>query len=53
VSPKGKEFQLDWSKIGRKYKIILVYKGGRMAMTEPDWNRNDVDKLIAVMEKEM
>lgn len=53
ISPKNREYQFDWSKIGRKYTFILCYKGIRMQLSEVDYVNTPIDQLIDAMETEI
>lgn len=53
TSPSGKEYGFDYTKIGRKYTFVLIYKGARMQMTESQWNTSSIDQLIESIEQGM
>ena len=53
VTPKNREYQIDRRKEGRKYIIILIYKGNRMQVSESDYNLIPTDTLLDAIEKEL
>lgn len=53
VSPNNKEYSFDYRKEGRKYIMIVIFKGHRMQVKESDFNRFTIDELISVIENEL
>ena len=50
VTPQNRSYQFDFEKVGRKYIIIIIYKGERMQVSEVDYNRIPTDELLIAME---
>lgn len=53
VTPEGREYSFDYRKEGRKYIIILIYRGQRMQVKEPVFNMTPTDTLLEAMENEI
>jgi hypothetical protein len=49
VTPQNRTYVFDYEKIGNKYMFILCYNGYRMQVKEADFNRSNIDDLLAIM----
>jgi len=50
ITPNNREYQIEYRKEGRKYIIILLYRGGRMQVSETDFNNTPTDILLQAMD---
>lgn len=51
VTPKNREYTFDYRREGSKYIFILGYLGKRMQVRESDFNRQNTDDLLSLMEQ--
>ena len=46
ITPKNREYQLDWEKIGNKFIIVVIYQGIRCQVKESIYNKTNTDDII-------
>jgi len=49
ITPKNREYQEEWSKVGNKWRVVLKYKDLTMTLTEFDYNSHTIDEFIDIM----
>jgi len=50
VTPKNKEYVFNYRREVNKYIFIIAYNGRRMQIREGDFNKQNIDDLLSLME---
>ncbi len=51
ITPSNNSYVFDFKKEGRKYIFIIDFKGFKMQINEPDFNKTPIDTLLNVMQQ--